>query len=308
MSKVVKKVGKVIKKVVKGVVKGVKKVWKAVKQSKFLKIAAIAAAVYFGGAALLGGIGGATGGAGFIAGAKAGVASAWGGITGAGAALASGNIAGAGSSLAGGFTGAYGAGAGTVASSLAPIATATPAYTAPSAGVTTATGGAGAGAGAGAATTGNYLTGASTTAPSGFSSLGNAVGAGQATGLNAAAPGAVGGVGGATTAASLAPAVNPGLLGRAAAGIGKGWNALGPAGQFGTVMVGGQMLQGYAAAKAQEDAEAEALARYQANIGGIIQTPVYNPETGRYEVPNLYRSSALQYDQYGNAVLYGGKG
>jgi len=294
MSKVVKKVGKVIKKVVKGVVKGVKKVWKAVKQSKFLKIAAIAAAVYFGGAALLGGIGGATGGAGFIAGAKAGVASAWGGITGAGTALASGNIAGAGSSLAGGFTGAYGAGAGTVASSLAPIATATPAYTAPGAGVTTATGGAGAGAGAGAATTGNYLTGASTTAPSGFSSLGNAVGAGQATGLNAAAPGAVGGVGGATTAASLAPAVNPGLLG--------------PAGQFGTVMVGGQMLQGYAAAKAQEDAEEEALARYQANIGGIIQTPVYNPETGRYEVPNLYRSSALQYDQYGNAVLYGGKG
>jgi hypothetical protein len=288
MSKVVKKVGKVIKKVVKGVVKGVKKVWKAVKQSKFLKVAAIAAAVYFGGAALLGGIGGATSGAGFMAGAKAGVASAWSGVTGAGAALASGNITGAGSSLAGGFTGAYGAGAGTVAANLAPITTATPVYTAPSAGVTTATG-----TGAGAAapvTTGNYLTGASTTAPSGFSSLGNAVGAGQATGLNAAAPGAVGGVGGATTAATLAPAANPGLLGRVAGGIGKGWNALGPAGQFGAVMIGGQMLQGYAAAKAQEDAEAEALARYQANIGGVIRAPVYNPETGRYEVPALYRS------------------
>ena len=64
MSKVVKKIGRSIKKVVKGVARGVKKVWKKIKQSKVLKVIAIAALIYFGGAALMGGIGGAAGGGG----------------------------------------------------------------------------------------------------------------------------------------------------------------------------------------------------------------------------------------------------
>jgi hypothetical protein len=76
------------------------------------------------------------------------------------------------------------------------------------------------------------------------------------------------------------------LLGRIGGGIAKTWNSLGPYGKLGAVTIGGQALQGYATAKAQEDAEREALARYQANVGGMIYAPVYNPYTGKYEVPN----------------------
>ena len=77
MSKVVKKVGKAIGKVVKGVVKAVVKVKKKIFKSKLFKVIATAALIYFGGAALMGGLGGlGAGGGGFIAGAKAGLGSA----------------------------------------------------------------------------------------------------------------------------------------------------------------------------------------------------------------------------------------
>lgn len=99
MSKVVKSVTRAISKVVKGVASAVKKV----ATSKFGKLVLTAAAVYFGGAALMGGIGGATSaaaGSSFLGGAQAGLQSAWAGIT-------SGSLSGA----ASGFTGAFNAGA-----------------------------------------------------------------------------------------------------------------------------------------------------------------------------------------------------
>ena len=77
MSKVVKKVGKAIGKVVKGVVKGVKKVVKKVTKSKFFKVIAAAALVYFGGAALMGGLKGFGAGTGFFKGAATGIGNAW---------------------------------------------------------------------------------------------------------------------------------------------------------------------------------------------------------------------------------------
>lgn len=319
MSKVVKKIGKAVKKVVKGVVKGVKKVWKKVKQSKFLKVVAIAAAVYFGGAALMGGIGGMGAGAGgFMAGAKAGVASAWGGLTGAGTALMSGNIAGAGSSLASGFTGAKAAGLATGANALTPIAVTATKVAPTYAGAAGATG-AGSGTISGYSSLGNAAAagksaglnaaapGAASAAPTGYSSLGNAVAAGQSTGLNAAAPGAVGGS--PTVASTVAPSgvpistatpayVNPttGAMGANVAGttagsspglLSRAWNSLGPYGKAAAVMGGGQMLSGGIAAYQQDKAAREALAAYQANMGSPIVLPVYNPATGRYENPLL---------------------
>jgi hypothetical protein len=110
MSKAVKSVGRAIGKVVKGVVKTVKKV----ASSKFGKIILAAATVYFGGAAIMGAMGGASAGTGFLGtlsgavqGAGAGISSAWGGLTGS---LTGGGF----SALGQGFTGAYGAGSGAV--------------------------------------------------------------------------------------------------------------------------------------------------------------------------------------------------
>ena len=273
MSKVVKKVGKVVKKVVKGVVRGVKKIWKKVRSSKFLKIAAIAAGIYFGGAALMGGLGGMGAGAGgFMAGAKAGVASAWGGITGAGTALASGNIAGAGSSLASGFTGAKAAGLATGANALTPIAV-TATKVAP-----TYAGAASAG-GAGTVTAGStpLNLGIPGTAGSTAPGAGNFMTAAQQSASQLAKVGVTPQMvanAGATTASK-------GLLGS----IGSAWNSLGPYGKFAAVQGGIGLTSGYLQGKAEEDAAREALAQYQANMGGVIYAPVYNPATGLYEVP-----------------------
>lgn len=117
MSKAVKSVGRAIGKVVKGVVKVVKKV----ASSKIGKILITAAAIYFGGAAIMGAMGGASAGTGFlgtlsgaVSGAGAGISSAWTGLTGAASAAMGGNFAAAGSSLGSGFTGAYGAGSSAV--------------------------------------------------------------------------------------------------------------------------------------------------------------------------------------------------
>lgn len=112
MSKVVKGIGRAVSKVVKGVVKAVKKFAK----SKIGKFLLVAAAVYFGGAALMGGFSGATTAAGTVAtgleGAAAGIGNAWtslgtavsqagGAITGAEGA----SFANAGNALSSGFGG-----------------------------------------------------------------------------------------------------------------------------------------------------------------------------------------------------------
>jgi len=128
MSKVVKSVGRAISGVVKGVVKAVKGVVKgvgsAIKKigsSKIGKVLLAAATIYFGGAAIMGAMGGAGASTGFfgtiggaIKGAGAGISSAWSGLTGAAGAAMGGNFGAAGSSLSQGFMGANAAGAGAV--------------------------------------------------------------------------------------------------------------------------------------------------------------------------------------------------
>jgi len=110
MSKAVKKVGRAIGKVVKGAVKVVKKV----ASSPIGKILLAAATIYFGGAAIMGAMGGASAGTGFmgtlsgaLSGAGAGISNAWAGLTGA---FTGGGL----SSLGQGFTGSYSAGSGAV--------------------------------------------------------------------------------------------------------------------------------------------------------------------------------------------------
>jgi hypothetical protein len=128
MSKVVKSVGRAVKgvvkgvsKVVRGVVKGVSGVVKKIAGSSLGRVLLAAATIYFGGAAIMGAIGGAGAGSGFlgtiggaIKGAGAGIANAWSGLTGAAGAAMSGNFGAAGSSLSQGFMGANAAGAGSV--------------------------------------------------------------------------------------------------------------------------------------------------------------------------------------------------
>lgn len=117
MSKVVKGVGRAIGKVVKGVGNVVKKV----ASSKFGKILLTAAAVYFGGAALMGGLSSSAAGTGFLSGMSSGLSSAASGIGNAFTALTGGNLSGAGTALAEGFTGGASA-ATTGASAAAPAA------------------------------------------------------------------------------------------------------------------------------------------------------------------------------------------
>jgi hypothetical protein len=108
MSKVVKSVGRAVSKVVKGVTNVVKKV----ASSKLGKILITAAAVYFGGAALMGGIKGAAAGQGFLgslssglSGAAQGVANAWTSLGTAATQAVGGNFANAGNALSTGFQG-----------------------------------------------------------------------------------------------------------------------------------------------------------------------------------------------------------
>jgi hypothetical protein len=119
MSKVVKGSGRSISKVVKGTVNAVTKVVKgtvgAVKKfakSKLGKIIIMAAAVYFGGAALMGGLKGAAAGQGFLgtissglSGAAQGVANAWTSLGTAATQALGGNFANAGNALSTGFQG-----------------------------------------------------------------------------------------------------------------------------------------------------------------------------------------------------------
>lgn len=94
---------------------------------------------------------------------------------------------------------------------------------------------------------------------------------------------------------------SPGLLSRAGSAISSGWNSLGPLGQYGVIQTVGKGISGGLAAKAEDDALRDQLARYGMNIGTEIPMPVYNPSTGKYEYPN--QSVALEYDKYGNVDL-----
>lgn len=251
MSKVVKKIGRSIGKVVKGVAKGVKKVWKKVKQSKVLKAIAIAALVYFGGAALMGGIGGAAGGggvSGFLSGAAQGMGNAWSSIGAAGSSAMGGNFSAAGSNLMAGVQGQ----------------------------------------------TINAATGAVTGVVSGGANalLANT---GTAAGTGAAAQGVPGFVQGATQTYGPANAATS-----AAVELGK---EEAKKGLLGTMMssqytapalisTGGNMISGYAQGAQQQEMLDQQREQEQErrdisgqNVGAVLNMPVFNPQTGRYETP-----------------------
>jgi len=111
MSKVVKGVGRAVGKVVEGV--------KKVAKSKLGKAILIAAAVYFGGAALMGGLNASAAGGSFLSGMGTGLSSAATGISNAFSAIAGGNLSGAGTALSQGFTGTAGTAAAQGASAAA---------------------------------------------------------------------------------------------------------------------------------------------------------------------------------------------
>ena len=156
MSKAVKAVGNAIGSVVKGavkavksVVKGVGTVVKKVASSKLGKAVLIAAAVYFGGAALAGGFGSSAAGGSFLSGMGTGVANAASSLSTAWGSALSGNFSTAGSQLAQGFSGNA-----AVAASPTNVMAGNYAVTGQAAGGTAAGGGAAAGgtaAGGGAA-------------------------------------------------------------------------------------------------------------------------------------------------------------
>jgi hypothetical protein len=134
MAKVVKGIGRAVSGVVKGVtkavsgvVKGVTNAVKKIVSSPIGKAILMAGAVYFGGAAIMGAMGGASAGTGIMGtlsgglkGAMAGIGNAWTGLKAAGGAAMAGNFGQAGSSLWGGMSGAYSAGQGAVATLAQP--------------------------------------------------------------------------------------------------------------------------------------------------------------------------------------------
>lgn len=130
MSKLVKSVGRAISKVVKGVVNVVKKVVKTVTSSKIGKIILVAAAVYFGGAALSGALSSTAGSS-----ALTGISNAWTSLTTAGSQALAGNFANAASALGTGIQGGaaiageagiIASGMGGTAASFAPVSTMAP--------------------------------------------------------------------------------------------------------------------------------------------------------------------------------------
>lgn len=153
MSKVVKGVGRAIGNVVKGVANVVKKV----ASSKFGKILVGAALVYFGGAALMGGLGAGagTGVSGFLSGAGQGIANAWTSLTGAASSALGGKFAQAGSQLSAGIQGTTAAAQGAGGAFTGATATGLPTVAGDAVNLASTTGGAGgAGAFTGATSTG----------------------------------------------------------------------------------------------------------------------------------------------------------
>lgn len=235
MSKAVKSVGRAIGKVVKGVVNVVKKV----ASSKIGKVLLAAATVYFGGAAIMGAMGGASASTGFMGtiggalkGAGAGIANAWSGLTGAASAAMGGQFSAAGSSLGSGFTGAYGAGSSAVSAANA-------------AAVSAAGGGFPAGAG-------------------GYGSVGTSGQTAAGSTLTSAPTAAL-------TTPPVTPPPNPGIISSA-------WNSLGDYGKMaavqGTTQLVGGAVQGYGQQKAMEEQrnyelqqQQAARDRYNENVG-----------------------------------------
>lgn len=239
-----------------GIAKAVKKVWRPIEKlnsklvnigtlglhnktkkfrhkiikSKVFKIVVAAAAIYFGGAALLSLANGGT--------AMAGIGSAWSGVTGAGSALASGNFAAAGSSLSAGFTSGSAAGAaGTFAGGKAAATMAA--------------------AGGNAAAVGSAAAGAQASGYTGSAMKSWVAAGGNSASMTPALTGAASG--GAATAADInaaltGPAATPPQSGGLLSGI---WNGLGDAGKAAAITsgvnIGGQMLQGHAAEKEAEE-------------------------------------------------------
>lgn len=329
MSKVVKKVGKAIGKVVKGVVKGVKKVVKKISKSKFFKVIATAALVYFGGAALMGGFSTIGTSTSFLQGMSTGLSNAWAGITGATSSALGGNFAQAGSQLAAGAKGAaFNPVTGVTTNAAQTIAAKTAAANTTSAQALANAQGALANPGT--------LTPSQLAQQAGGGSLNlNTATSGQ---MLTKAQTPLSSVGGSTPLSSsggfTAGAANPTVSQLAAQPQGVplnvsqtlAQNAPVPppppppapssggllSGQYtkpALIMTGGQMISGYAQGKAQEemmeqqrrDEEARMLA-YGQNVGTYIGMPTYNPYTGKYEYAN--QSPALTYDEYGNVDIY----
>jgi hypothetical protein len=245
MSKVVKSVGRAIGKVVKGVVNVVKSVAK----SPIGKVLLAAATVYFGGAAIMGAMGGASASTGFMGtiggalkGATAGIANAWSGLTGAASAAMGGQFSAAGSSLGSGFTGSYAAGSSAVNAANA-------------AAVSAAGGGFPAGAG-----------GYGSVGPSGQTAAGTTLSSAPASA--ATTPGTYWT---SPAQAVTAPPPNPGIISGA-------WNSLGDYGKMaavqGSMQLAGGAIQGAGQQKAMEEQrryeqEQAQLARnrYNENVG-----------------------------------------
>lgn len=119
MSKVVKGVGRAIGKVVKGAAKIATIVPRKLAKSKVGRVVLAAALVYFGGAALMGGMSTIGTSTSFLSGMGSGLSSAATGIGNAFTALTQGNLSGAGSALSQGFTGTAAQGAATAANAAA---------------------------------------------------------------------------------------------------------------------------------------------------------------------------------------------
>lgn len=270
MSKAVKSIGRAIGKVVKGVVKVVKKV----ASSKIGKIILAAATIYFGGAALMGAMGGASAGTGFLGtisgavqGAGAGISSAWSGLTGA---FTGGGL----SSLGQGFTGSYGAGSSAVtASNMA------------------ATGGGFAGGGYGSV---------------GLQGQTGAQVAGMTSSTTAGAANTMGSAAGYAPAAATTPVTSPGLVSGA-------WNGLGEYGKMAAVSGGMQLaggaLQGKAAQDQMEDQrqyeleqQTAARNRYNENVGTRLWGDA--PSAGsEYSGPSVFaqQDMRMQQNPYANS-------
>lgn len=234
MSKVVKGIGRAVSKVVKGVANVVKKVAK----SKLGKALLIAATIYFGGAALMGGMAApaGTGISGFLSGAGQGVANAWTSLTGAAGSALGGNFAQAGSQLSAGIQGTTTALQGEAALSAASQA----AQASMSAG-----------------------TPAAATNPALLESYAGTPGYGASS------------AGAGNAATSVIPgSTGPGLVERAASGIKDLWSGAGDRTRAslitgGTQLIGG-VMQGYGAQKQQERQEQMAedqRAAYNRNVG-----------------------------------------
>lgn len=248
MGKAVKKIGRAVGKVGRSigkVVKGVAKVAKKVAKSKVGKILIAAAAVYFGGAAIAGAMGGASAGTGVmgtlsgaVQGAGTGIANAWTSLGTAATQALGGNFANAGTALSGGFQGSSVTVGANNALTTTPLSFAAAPATAPSAATQTL----------GSATLPNGL-------PVGVDPNSAAV-----TNYLQSQP--------------IPPAGKPGIIGGA-------WNSLGDYGKMAAVQVTGNTVQGIGAQKAADDAQKAAYEqrqyeeqqaqaardRYNANVG-----------------------------------------